>query len=77
MKQYCRYCAHCCYGDVVYCEIYNKTMSEKKAKQVNKCKDFIFNEIDVITLNKTYKPREAKQNDNLTIFDLGGNYENK
>ena len=69
MKQYCRYCTHCCYGDVVFCEINNKTMSEEKAKQTNKCKDFIFNEIDVFNPNKKYKPKEEKQNNNLTIFD--------
>lgn len=40
MKQYCRYCSHCCYGDAIYCEAKNKTMSENTAKSVNHCKDF-------------------------------------
>lgn len=46
MKQYCRYCANCVYGDAVYCEILKDTMSEKKAKSVNKCKHFELNEIE-------------------------------
>lgn len=61
MKQYCRYCSHCVYGDVVYCEVLNDTMSEKKAKSVNKCKHFELNEIDVFNINKTYKPKEHKR----------------
>jgi hypothetical protein len=59
MKQYCRYCANCHYGDVVWCDAKEKTMSENTAKTVNRCKDFIFNEIDVFgDLDKRYKPRE-------------------
>lgn len=66
MKQYCRYCAHCHYGDVVYCDDKYKTMSKPTAKTINKCKSFDFNEIDVFyggDMDKKYKPREpiAKQ----------------
>lgn len=61
MKQYCRYCSHCVYGDAVYCEVLNNTMSEKKAKRVNKCKHFELNEIDVFNINKTYKPKQTKK----------------
>lgn len=61
MKQYCRYCSHCVYGDVVYCEVLNDTMSEKKAKRVNKCKHFELNEIDVFNINKTYKSKQTKK----------------
>lgn len=70
MKQYCRYCSYCCYGDVAYCEKQKKTMSDEKAKRVNQCKDFEFNEIDVFNPDKTYKERIIKQNNNLTLFDL-------
>ena len=70
MKQYCRYCVNCIYGDVVWCDELNKTMSESKAKAVNNCKHFVFNEIDVFDLDKKYKPRAAKPVDNsLTLFD--------
>ena len=61
MKQYCRYCAHAHYGDVVYCDIKNIIIQETTAKRVNTCKDFGFNEIDVFSygdLDKKYKPRE-------------------
>lgn len=61
MKQYCRYCNNCVYGDVVYCTDHNKVISETKAKQVNNCKYFVFNEIDVFDENKTYHPRTKKQ----------------
>ncbi len=64
MKQYCRYCSHCHYGDAVYCDAKRKTMPESRAKSVNNCKDFDFNEIDVFyagDMNKVYKPRELKQ----------------
>lgn len=60
MKQYCRYCNHCIVGDVVYCEVLKITMSEEKAKRVNRCKEFVFNEIDVFDLEKRYKPRKTK-----------------
>lgn len=68
MKQYCRYCANCVYGDCVYCCEHKKEMSEASAKRINHCKDFIFNEIDALggDLDKKYKPREKKAaiNDN-------------
>lgn len=41
MKQYCRYCSHCSYGDIVYCKLLKKTMSEEKAKKLQKCKYFV------------------------------------
>lgn len=60
MKQYCRYCNHCINGDAVYCEALKITISEEKAKRVNHCKEFVFNEIDVFDLDKRYKPRKKK-----------------
>lgn len=72
MTQYCRYCAYCCYGDVVYCEIKEKTMSEEQAKQPNNCKDFGFCEIDVFT-GKKYQPRKAKESNykQMNLFEEG------
>ena len=70
MKQYCRYCVNCIYGDVVWCDELNKMMSESQAKTVNHCKHFVFNEIDVFDLDKKYKPRAEKPVDNSpTLFD--------
>lgn len=60
MKQYCRYCSNCIVGDAVYCEALKMTMTEEKVKRVNRCKGFVFNEIDVFDLEKRYKPRKAK-----------------
>lgn len=69
MKQYCRYCAYCISDDLVYCSKQKRVISESKAKSVNKCKDFKFNEIDALggDLNKIYKPREKK----LTSIEQG------
>ena len=74
MKQYCRYCANCVCGDVVYCSEFHKVMSETSAKSVNHCKKFDFNPIDALSfdLNKTYKPREKKvkvEDNQLSLFD--------
>lgn len=64
MKQYCRYCSHCHYGDVAYCDVKQKTMSESSAKAMNNCKDFELNPIDVFMENeKGYRPREPKKTD--------------
>jgi hypothetical protein len=35
-------------------------MNDDAIKRVNKCKDFEFNEIDVLNENKRYKPRKEK-----------------
>ncbi len=60
-KQYCRYCANLCVGDVPYCEEQNRTMSEATAKTANHCKDFEYNPIDAFNPDKEYKPREPKK----------------
>ena len=71
MKQYCRYCCACCYGDAVWCHIKKKTMSEEQAKKVNNCKEFVFNEIDVFDPNHKYKPRDNKEKnyEQLSLFE--------
>lgn len=47
MKQYCRYCSHCSYGDIAYCKLLKKTMSEEKTKKLQKCKYFEFTRTDI------------------------------
>ena len=72
MKQYCRYCQNCIYGDVVYCEEFDKTMDISTAKRANNCKSFELNEIDALSgdMNKKYKPRVEKSfEDQPTLFD--------
>lgn len=77
MKQYCRYCAWCSYGDAVYCDVYGKTMSEQSAKRVNKCSHFKFNSADVFDPERIYRPRGVNgvSADQLTIdeFEEWGN----
>lgn len=63
MAQYCRYCGDCVVGDVVYCEAYEKEMTEKKAKRANKCRAFNLNPVDAFGENKRgYVPRKATGN---------------
>lgn len=70
MKQYCRYCASCVYGDVIWCSEKEKEMAESSAKRPNKCACFVFNEIDALggDLNKKYKPRVKKEPDNSPLL---------
>lgn len=67
MKQYCRYCANCIYGDAVYCAEKQKTMSEETAKRVNQCKHFIFNEIDVFNFDHKYTPAKPKKENEMQM----------
>lgn len=74
MKQYCRYCAWCTYGDIVWCDKLDKTISLSSAKSINNCKHFLFCEIDALSgcLLKKYKPREKKNNQShkqLSLFE--------
>ena len=74
MNQYCRYCANCVYGDVVWCSELKMIMSESSAKRVNTCKRFEFNEIDALggDLKKKYRPRVRKEkvaDTSPTLFD--------
>lgn len=61
MKQYCRYCTFCSYGDVCYCDAKKKTMSEEAAKKLNNCEDFDFNPFDVFNPERQYKSRKKAE----------------
>lgn len=63
MKQYCRYCANCVQvdDDICHCEHSTATFEGAKARRVNKCKNFVFNPIDVFDLERKYQPRECQQ----------------
>lgn len=70
-RQYCRYCAHCVatLDDIAWCEKLQKEMSESAAKRVNRCKEFLFNEIDAFNIGAKYKPREKKiPDDSPSLF---------
>ena len=75
MTQYCEYCNEAVpHGDCYcYCEAKGKMISEKQARQPNKCKAFILNEMSVFEPGKTYKPNPRKQkiNDGEQI-SIGG-----
>ena len=58
MKQYCRYCSHMICGDANYCEVRQRCFSNFTLKCANGCKDFDFNAIDALGINRNeYKPR--------------------
>ncbi len=59
MTQYCRYCANMYSGDGNYCEVKKRTFTDKQICRTNKCKQFEFNPIDVLTY-ETYKPRKKR-----------------
>ena len=67
MKQYCRYCANMVWGDSFYCEKKKKCFSESTVKSINKCKYFEFNPLDVLDIDKEYKPRKPKDNLNMKL----------
>lgn len=68
MVQYCRYCTHCIYGDVIYCDVKKKVINEHIAKQTNKCKDFTFCPIDVFS-GKEYMPRKCgRKKEQMKLF---------
>lgn len=64
MTQYCRYCNNMVCGDANYCTVKETTFSDVYICRTNKCKDFEFNEMDALGMNRTYKPREIKSKDN-------------
>lgn len=70
-KQYCRYCAYCVstLDAICWCEKLQKEMGDSSAKRVNRCKKFLFNEIDAFNPEMKYKPRAKKvPNDSPTLF---------
>ena len=74
MKQKCRYCANCIVGDVAYCELKNKVMSDASVKRLNKCAEFEFNPMDAFG-EKDYQESKGKAKDsnfNQIGLDLNG-----
>ena len=73
MKQKCRYCANCIVGDVAYCELKDKTMSDTAAKRTNKCAGFEFNPMDAFGEKDYQEPKkEAKDSIDQIGLDLNG-----
>ena len=72
MKQYCRYCTLCTQvdDDICYCEKSRGTFRGTKARRVNNCKDFVFNELDVFDIEHKYKPVESKKSPKRTGTQL-------
>ena len=69
MKQYCRYCASLCNGDVLYCDEKDKILSEAQIKRPNKCKEYVYCGFDENGFKHTVKERkQKKKTDNISLF---------
>jgi hypothetical protein len=68
--QYCRYCGNSnqCDEDIIYCEQKEKTFSKEYACRLNKCKFYSCIGFDVFNPEKTYKPRDKKQNQDKNLM---------
>lgn len=69
MKQYCRYCVHCFYGDVPYCGIKRETLTDRYIKRVNNCPDYEYTEAGDVETGKPYRPREYKPREHTPKLD--------
>ena len=75
IKQYCRYCSFCCYGDIPYCTFYEKELTDKKIRQQNRCVAFNLSPLGDVESGKHYQPRGRKQKEfdgQMSIMDLLG-----
>lgn len=72
MRQYCRYCAFCVYGDCLYCSFHNKTLSETYATHTNTCNNFALSDMGDVITGRQYRPHRyhGKQIDGqMSLFD--------
>lgn len=70
MKQYCRYCINLVVNNVPYCSEKKKVKGVDSCKRPNKCKDFIFANVepeyqDAFGETNGYKARKTKE----VVFD--------
>lgn len=76
MKQYCRYCVYLCVNNVPYCTAHNEYRSQSSCKYPNKCKDFVFADVepeyqDAFGETNGYKerhPRKKQCDGQLSLF---------
>lgn len=68
IKQYCRYCAFCSYGDIAYCGEYDKTMSDSTIRRENHCKRFAYSELGDVETGKQYQPRREKTQEEIDLI---------
>lgn len=73
MKQYCRYCVNLCVNNVPYCTIHEEFKSVSICKRSNKCKDFVFADVepeyqDAFGETNGYKPRQKQIDGQMSLF---------
>lgn len=58
MAQYCRYCAFCFEGDVAYCSVKDRPLSDERVRRVNHCHDYAESELGDYQTGRTYQPQQ-------------------
>lgn len=74
IKQYCRYCAFCCYGDIPYCTYFDKELSDSGIRKQNHCKAFDLSPLGDVESGRQYQPREHRRKDcegQISLFKGG------
>ena len=68
----CRYCTYsvAIEKDSIWCNVKDTGKSGNQVTNINKCKDFVFNEIDVYNLEKKYIPRKKRQTKKYKQIDF-------
>lgn len=69
----CRYCSCAVLEDdeQIYCEARKELYEGKYVKEYKNCKDFLYNEIDVLNPERKYRKKEPKIEDKNQIkFNL-------
>ena len=61
MKQYCRYCGSCIFGDCYYCTDKQRVLTESEVKRANHCDSFNLSDLGDVDTGKQYKPKEPKR----------------
>lgn len=75
IKQYCRYCSFCCYGDIPYCTHFDKELSDSGIRKQNHCEAFDLSPLGDVESGRQYQPREHRKKDcdgQMSIMDLLG-----
>ena len=67
MRQYCRYCAFCFEGDVYFCDVFDKPLTDLALKNANNCHAYGYCGIDVITGKEHVERRKLNITDNESV----------
>lgn len=63
MKQYFRYCAWLCYGDVPYCTAKKMVKTDASIRTANLCPEFALSDLGDVETGRMYQPRKERRED--------------